>query len=189
MPPARASCRVRTREPRITSQELDSCPDDPAVVLVIGMDHHDVVGTEFQGQLVAGLLVAAVTLVLLVDDDLQAHAAGDIGGGVAAAIVDEDDLIDDSRRDVGDGPLQRGGCVISGHDRHHLAFGRAIDVGLEFVDVDQGTVEFEFGFEELHHRFGAIQETVVGFGQRTVNGGIGSHHLSLSEFRSSSTGR
>ena len=65
---------------------------------------------------VAGLLIAAVTEVLLVNDDRQAKFAGDGDGVVAAAVVDEDDLVDRAFGNVADGAAKRGGRVVGGHD-------------------------------------------------------------------------
>ena len=96
--------------------EADRVRDDPAVVLVVGMDHDDDVGPAFQGVAVARLLIAAVAAVLRVDDDRQAHLAGHLDGAVLAAVVHEDDLIDAAGGHVGQRGGQRALGVVGRHD-------------------------------------------------------------------------
>ena len=62
---------------------LDQGRDPGRVVLVVGMEHHDDVGTGLQRRVVARLLVAAVAPVLGVDDDVETELPGDVDGLVA----------------------------------------------------------------------------------------------------------
>ena len=98
-------------EDHVADAQLDHADrvrDHPRVVLVVRVDHHHHVGPVFEAVLVARLLVAAVAGVLLVDDDRQAHVAGDLHGVVLAAVVHEQDLVDAPGREVGDGGGERG---------------------------------------------------------------------------------
>src|SRR5215467_44403 len=56
-------------------------------------DHH--VSTSSQGFAIAGLLIASVTVVAVVKEDLQAEAPGKFNRLIAAAIVDQDANIDE----------------------------------------------------------------------------------------------
>jgi hypothetical protein len=82
------------------------------------MQHHDDVGAELEGAVVAGLLVAAVAEVLAMDDDLEAEPAGDVDGLVPGHVVDQDHVVDQVLRHVGVRPLERLGGVVRGHDDH-----------------------------------------------------------------------
>src|SRR4030067_2957868 len=73
----------------------------PGRVLVVRVDHHDDVRPELQGLGVAGLLVAAVALVLLVDYDvLYAELPANFHRIVRAAVVHKHDLIDNIKGDI-----------------------------------------------------------------------------------------
>ena len=96
--------------------EADRVRDDPAIVLIIRMDHDDDVGPAVEGFAVARLLIAAVTAVLRMDDHGQTHLAGHLDGAILAAVVHENDLIDAARRHVGQRRGQRSLGVVSRHD-------------------------------------------------------------------------
>ena len=59
------------------------------------MDHDHDVGAGGEGFAIAGLLIAAVSVVGIVDEGLHAEAAGKRGGLVFAGVVDKDLDIDD----------------------------------------------------------------------------------------------
>ena len=74
----------------------------------------------FEGFGVAGLLIAAVPVVAIVNEQLQIELARDLHGGIRAAVVDEQDEVHAVvrrrrvRRPQG---LRR---VVGGHDHHDL---------------------------------------------------------------------
>ncbi len=89
-------------------------------VLVIGVDHDDNIGAGGQSFPVAGLLIAAITVVAVVDEGLQAEAVRDFEGAIGTVIVDENADIDQ----VGQFPyrrFQRFFRVVSG-EHHGNAF-------------------------------------------------------------------
>src|ERR1019366_5467680 len=58
-------------------------------VLIIGMDHDDDVGAGGQSFAVAGLLIAAIAVVAIVNEGLQAEPVRDFEGAIGTVIVDE----------------------------------------------------------------------------------------------------
>ena len=77
------------------------------IVLIIRVDHHDDIGAGVQRLAVAGLLVGAVAVVAVVNEQLQAQFARDAGGFVFAAVVDQDHQVHHVVRQVGIGHVQR----------------------------------------------------------------------------------
>ena len=118
--------------------------DDPAVVLVIGVDHDHDVGAAVQGFPVARLLVAAVAAVRRVNDDRQAHLAGHLDRAVRAAVVDEDDLVHAAGRHVGQGRRQGALGVVGRHDGDDAMLPLRRPIGLGVGDP--------LGTEELARR-------------------------------------
>jgi hypothetical protein len=103
---------------------------DPRVVLVVRVQHDDVVGTASERLPVAGLLVAAVAEVPRVDDDVDPQPAGDGDGVVAARVVDHHHLVEPPRGKLGDHPLESGGGVVGRHDDDRLAGDAALGGGV-----------------------------------------------------------
>src|SRR5581483_3612848 len=64
---------------------------------------------------VAGLLVGAVAVVAVVDEDLEAEVARDLQRGVGGAVVDEDDEVDRVLRQLLVGEPERAARVVGGH--------------------------------------------------------------------------
>ncbi len=111
----------------IQPHETDRQVKHPAVVLIVRMDHDDVVGTEFQSVSIAAFLVPAVSGILLMLDHLETNFVGQLGGLVTTAIVDEDDLINPLLRKIEQGSFQRFRCVVSGQDGN-----RSLTLGVSF---------------------------------------------------------
>src|SRR5262249_13921694 len=133
--------------------DADGVGDDPAVILVVGVDHDDDVGPVGQRRLVARLLVAAVAAVLGVLQDRQAHLAGDLDGAVGAAVVHQADLV---HRAGGDGGQRGGGGALGVVGRHDgddlvLAPGGGL-VGLEdAIDVEDLMARPQIGGLQQRH--------------------------------------
>ena len=91
------------------------------------MNHDHDIRTGKQRLTVAGLLVPSISIVFLVDVDLQAQFLGDSHGFIAAMVIDQDLDIHDVG-ELPDGFLQRLLRVIRGHDHDdalsvdHLVF-------------------------------------------------------------------
>ena len=101
---------------------LDDFGQQCGIVLVIGVHHHDDGGAGAQGLAVAGFLVGAVAVVAVVDEQFEAHFAGDLGGFVGTAIVHQDDQIDHLARQIGVGHVERLGGIVGRHDHHDFGF-------------------------------------------------------------------
>ncbi len=69
--------------------------DEEGRVLVVGMNHDDDVGAGGERFAIAGLLIAAVAVIGVVDEGLHAELFGESGGLVLAGVVDEDLDVDD----------------------------------------------------------------------------------------------
>ena len=72
----------------------------PGVVLIVGMEQDDDLGAVLERPQVAGLLVAAVAAVALVDVGGDAQPARQRGRAVRAGVVDEDQLVRHAAGDV-----------------------------------------------------------------------------------------
>ena len=108
-------------EHHVADAQLDEAHrqrDHPAVVLVVGVDHHHHVGAAGQRLAVTGLLVAAVTAVLWMDNDRETHVARDLHRAVGAAVVHEDHFVDGAGGDVGQRRRQRPLGVVGRHHGH-----------------------------------------------------------------------
>ena len=122
--PARHAARQRVAQEATAQHEVllagedrrDQCRDPCRVVLVVRVEHDDDLGAGRKGGVVARLLVAAVALVLAVDDDVEAQLPRHVDRFVMRDVVDQDDLVDELVRDVGVGPLERLCGVVGGHD-------------------------------------------------------------------------
>ena len=90
--------------------------------MIVRVDHHDDLGAALERFAVAGLLVAAVAEVALVDDDRESQLLGQRHGAVLRAVVDQDHLVDRAFRDVLDRLLKGLFRVVRGH--HHDDFHR-----------------------------------------------------------------
>ena len=86
-------------------------------VLVIGVHHDDDVGTQFEGAVVASLLVAAVALVALMHENLFDTEPGSLLHGIVfAAIVGKDYLVDDVEGNFVVSLFQCPLGIVGGHD-------------------------------------------------------------------------
>ena len=94
----------------------DQVGDAGRVVLVVGVEHHHDLGAGRERGVVAGLLVAAVALVLIVDVDLEPDPMGDLDGLVMGHVVDQDHVVHDAARDVRVRALEGPRGVVRGHD-------------------------------------------------------------------------
>ena len=112
-------------EVRVRAQDrLDDLRDQRGVVLVIRVDHHHDIAARPERLGVAGLLVGAVAVVPVVDEDLQAQLARDLERGVRGSVVHEDHEV---HRVLGqflirhaEGPPR----IVGGHDHDDLGGGR-----------------------------------------------------------------
>jgi len=95
------------------------------------MKHDDHVSAFGQSFAVAGLLIAAVTVVAIVLEDLQAEAACEIDGAVGAVVIDKNADIHEIRQSACR-DLESFLRVIGGHDDRD-AF--AVDHAGEFYDT------------------------------------------------------
>ncbi len=85
------------------------------------MEHDDNVGARGQGFAITGLLIAAITVVAVVLEDLQAEAARQVNGLVGAVVIHQNADIDQLGK-FSDGGLERFLRVVGGHyDRDALA--------------------------------------------------------------------
>ena len=115
------------RDPSTTSarRRLDR-PDDlrqkRGIVLIVGVHHHHDVGAGSQRFAIAGLLIGAVTVVAVVDEQLEAQFAGDARGFIRAAVIHHDHQVHHVLRQVGIGHVQSLGGVIGRHHHHDLGF-------------------------------------------------------------------
>ena len=80
------------------------------------------VGAGAQGFAVAGLLVGAVAVIAVVNEEFQSQFAGDLGSLVGAAVVHQNDEIDHVARQIGVGHVERLGGVVRRHDHHDFGF-------------------------------------------------------------------
>lgn len=94
--------------------EADGQGDDTAVVLVVGVDHDDVIGAAVEGGPVTGFLIAAVAPIFGVLDDGQTDGLGEFDGFVFADIIDEDDLIDGLLGKIAKGSFEGSLGVVCG---------------------------------------------------------------------------
>src|SRR5581483_8080486 len=99
--------------------ETDGMRNDPAIVLVIRVNHHDDVGATGQGFAVAGFLVAAVAPIAWMGNDRQAHLPSDAYRLIFAAVVHQDNFIDGTSRNIGQRGCQGPLSVIGRHDGDH----------------------------------------------------------------------
>ena len=79
------------------------------------MHHDNDVGAGGESLTVAGLLVASVTVVIVVNEHVQPQLLGDFDGAIGAVIVHQDADIHQIRK-LADGGFQRLLGVICGHD-------------------------------------------------------------------------
>ena len=84
------------------------------------MHHHHDVGTGLERLRVAGLLVGAVAVVLVVDEDLQPELARDLQRAVGRAVVDEDDEVHSLLGQLLVRHAQRAAGVVGRHDDDDL---------------------------------------------------------------------
>ena len=78
--------------------------------------HHDHdLGAGPQGLRVARLLVGAVAVVAVVDEDLQAELPGDFEGRIGGAVVDQYDEVHGVFRQLLVGQAERPPGVVGGH--------------------------------------------------------------------------
>src|SRR5271166_2180946 len=68
--------------------------DQQRRVLIVGVDHDDNVGTGGQSFTVTGLLVAAVPIVAVVHEGLQAQALRDFQGTVGTVVINQNAYVD-----------------------------------------------------------------------------------------------
>ena len=90
--------------------------DEPRLVLIVGVQHHDDVRARGERGGIAGLLVGAVARVGAVADRLQPEALGDGERRVVAGVVDEEHVIDDVVRDCAIARLEGLLRAVGGHD-------------------------------------------------------------------------
>src|SRR5579862_8269660 len=84
-------------------------------VLVVGMNHDDDVGASGQSFAITGLLVAAVTIIAIVLEDVQTETAGNIDGLIGTAVIDQDADVNEFGK-FSDGRFESLLRVVSGHD-------------------------------------------------------------------------
>ena len=95
---------------------LHKLRDETRIVLMIGMQHDDNVGSQPERLQITGFLVSAVAAILDVDDHGQAKRARHIDGLVLAHIVDEDDTGNEVFGNVRIRPLQCFSSVVCRQD-------------------------------------------------------------------------
>lgn len=98
------------------AEDLDGGRHQPRVVLVVGVDHHDIVRAPVERLPIAGLLVSAVAQVLLVPNQGDRQPLGDLRGLVPARVVDHDHLVATVVGEPGEGELQGLRRIVGGHD-------------------------------------------------------------------------
>ena len=86
------------------------------------MNHDNIVGTAFECVFVAGLLIAAVAVVLIVFDDCQAQFASQLGSAIGAAVIDQNYFIHDIDWNVSQSLTQRLRGVVCRHDNDDSTF-------------------------------------------------------------------
>src|SRR5580658_1936419 len=93
------------------------------------MEHNDDIGAQFQRFVITGLLVAAITPVLVMPDDMgDPQLAGHGDGPVTAVVVHQHHLIDDIERDLRIGLAEGKLCVIGGeNDDQFFSFYHKMD--------------------------------------------------------------
>ncbi|MEY3456972.1 MAG: hypothetical protein RL215_129 [Planctomycetota bacterium] len=82
------------------ANEFSSNRNHSAVVLVVGMNHHDDISAAEECFGVAGFLVASVARVSLVLNDGQSQSPGYFDCLITTAVINEDNLIHSPRRDI-----------------------------------------------------------------------------------------
>jgi hypothetical protein len=80
------------------------------------MKHHNNIGTSGEGGLIAGLLVPAISSILLVPYCMNAYFICEICGAVGARIVGQDDVIDDLSWDFINSSAQGSDRVVCGEN-------------------------------------------------------------------------
>jgi hypothetical protein len=70
------------------------------------MQHNDEVGDALQCQAIAGLLISAISLVLIVVEDKKPKFLSNLNCIVSAGVVDKDDIVDDFGRNFPERPLE-----------------------------------------------------------------------------------
>ena len=93
------------------------------------MQHDDYIGAGGESFAIAGLLIAAIAVIAVVLEDLQAEAAREIDSLVGAVIIHEDADIDQVGQ-LSDGDLEGLLRVVSGH---YYRYAFAVDHGLWLV--------------------------------------------------------
>ncbi len=94
------------------------------IVLIIRVHHHHDVGAGPERFAVAGLLIRAVAVVAVVNEQLQPHVARDLGGFIGAAVIHQNDQVHHLVRQIGVGHVQRFGGIVGRHDDHDFGFVR-----------------------------------------------------------------
>ena len=89
------------------------------------MHHDDDIGAGGQRLAIAGLLVAAVAVVFVVDEDQQAKLLGELDRLVLAVVVDQDASI----HQVGNLPHRRFQRHLGVVGRHHHGYAFSVDHG------------------------------------------------------------
>ena len=82
------------------------------------MEHHNDVGASLERLDVAGLLVAAVTLVFLMKENAEAELARHFDRGIGRNVIDHDAFVDAVARDVAKRLLERPAGIVSRHDHN-----------------------------------------------------------------------
>jgi len=97
------------------------------------VDHDDDVGAGGQGFAIAGLLVASVAVVAVVDEILETEFLRHFHGAVFAVVVDEDAGVDDFGQ-LADGLLKSFLRVVGGEDdRDALGVDHGRDAAVEMI--------------------------------------------------------
>src|SRR5450755_4091378 len=96
------------------------------------MQHDDHVGALRQRLAIAGHLIAPVTVVAVVLEDVQAKAVGQVDGVVGTVVVDEDADVDEAGQ-FSYGDFESLFRIVGGHDdRHALAVNHGSGLGLVY---------------------------------------------------------
>ena len=90
------------------------------------MDHHDNTGASAERFAVAGLLVGAVTIVTVVDKQVEAQLFGDPNRFIGRTIVDDDHQVHHVVRQFGVRHMQRFSRIVSRHDHDYFGFRHAL---------------------------------------------------------------
>jgi hypothetical protein len=99
---------------------LDDLRHQGRVVLIVRMDHDHDVGAGPERLRVTGLLVGAVAVVLVVDEDLEPQLPRDLERLVGGAVVHQDDQVDRVLRQLLVGEAQGPAGVVGRHDHDDL---------------------------------------------------------------------